>query len=252
MKKRTLGLIIAGVAAASMIGTGFAAWVITGNATDNFDGTIQVDTVTDKSITLDADWATTEDGKVSFVGPASEDQTATNEWLSYEKSDGITEFADLTETLTLTFGLGNDVDASEFDITFKFEVAAANQAGYAASIAAKHINAPTINNAAFDANGEKTFTLSEILAADATTADVVFAFTWGTAFDSENPYTFYNGIAYNSNVIVDTTTKTPSTTNATATDPTIQTVAKNELTALSDNLANAEFKLTVTVAKKSA
>ena len=117
MKKRTLGLIIAGVAAASMIGTGFAAWVITGNASAELNGNFAVDTVTDKSITLEAEWKDPEDGLISFVGP---EQQTTTKWLAYEKSSGITEFADLDETLTLKFGLGNDVAPADYNVTFAF------------------------------------------------------------------------------------------------------------------------------------
>ena len=249
MKKRTLGLIIAGVASASMIGTGFAAWVITGNASGTLDGQIQVDTVTDKSIALDVQWKDTEDGKINFLGPETASQTAANQWLTYEAlDDGVHTYTeDLSETLALTFTLGDSVtDRSEFSVTFKFEPAAANATNYQAAIDAKFITAPTINGEALNASGEYTCGLDALLPSGHT-AEVAIAFAWGAAFDGENPYTFYNGFAYG-NKVKKNASGTPE--DSAANDAvTIQSIAKTDLTALNTYLNNAGFTLTITVAK---
>ena len=244
MKKRTLGLIIAGVASASMIGTGFAAWVITGNATGTLDGSIQVDTVTDKSIALDVNWKNDEDGKINFLGP--ETQNASNEWLAYEEDSTNPYNEDLSETLVLTFDLGENVTKSEFEVTFKFEVGATYAADYQAAIDAKFINTPTINGQALDAQGEYSCGLDALLGSG-TEAEVALAFTWGAAFNNLNPYTFYNGIAYGTKVKKNAA-GTPEASDANDA-VTIQSIAKADLTALNDDLNNVGFQLTITVEK---
>lgn len=251
MKKRTLGLIIAGVAAASMIGTGFAAWVITGNATADKQGNFYVDTVTDKSITMTAEWAQNEDGNINFLGPDASAQTATNQWLAYDaltvESKTLNE--DLSETLELSFELGTNVNASEFTVSYELVV----DAGFNTAKAANYVTGPSINGTALtqDATTATKYTgsttLDAILVSDK--ADVVIAFGWGTAFDSKNPYTFYNGLTYNTKYTKNAETGKPE---AAENGTPIQTIAKNDLTALNQALENATFTLTVTVAKTAA
>ena len=85
-----------------------------------------------------------------------------------------------------------------------------------------------------------------------TSATLNIAYDWGTAFDSKNPYTFYNIFDYGDYVVVDNTTKTPSKEGATSANDTIQTVAKNELTDLNTNLSAAKFTITIEVTPKTA
>ena len=243
MKKRTLGLIIAGVAAASMIGTGFAAWVITGNASAEEQGNFYVDTVTDKSITLEAEWKGAEDGSISFVGPESQ---TTTKWLAYEKSDGITEFADLDETLTLKFGLGNDVAPADYNVTFAFTATG----NYENAVTNNYIVNPTINGNPLT-DGSYTCTLAGLnVSTSQLTADVVVEFAWGTAFNGMNPYTFYNGFDYNAQVKKNAA-GTPEISTA-ADKVAIQTVAKDDLTALNTALNGVTYTLTITVTKVTA
>lgn len=242
MKKRTLGLIIAGVAAASMIGTGFAAWVITGNASAEANGNIQVDTVTDNSITLTAAWKENEDGKINFIGPAT--QNAANEWLSFNDENSY-GFVDLSETLVLTFGLGNDVNPADFNITFTFAATDTAPSNYESAISSKYINAPTINGSAFT-SGSYTCTLANLgVSSSALTKEVDLAFTWGKAFNDTNPYDFYNGFAYGTKVAKnDAGTPVENESGSP-----VQTLAKEELTALNTALSGVSFKLTITVGK---
>jgi len=237
MKKRTLGLIIAGVAAASMIGTGFAAWVITGNAKAEQTGQFTVDTVTDKGVELTATWGATE-GTIKFLAP---ENATTGKWLTNDN----TTLADLDTDLTLTFNFSGST-AEDFNI----KVTLTETDGVATAKSAKQIKDAVLKIGTTEITSGTPVALNSVLTG--TTATLNIAYGWGTAFDSKNPYTFYNVFNYGDYVVVDPTTKTPTTTGASSSDDTIQTVAKNELTALNTNLSTAKFTITIEVTPKTA
>lgn len=238
MKKRTLGLIIAGVAAASMIGTGFAAWVITGNAKAEQTGQFAVDTVTDKGVELTATWGATE-GTIKFLAP---ENATTGKWLT---NDDATSLADLNTDLSLNFTFTGS-SAEDFNIT----VTLTESTGVTTARTDKQITDAVLTIGSTTLTSGTPVALSSVLTG--TSATLTIAYDWGTAFDSKNPYTFYNTFDYGDYVVVDSTTKTPSKEGASSTNDTIQTVAKNELTALNTNLGEATFKIVIEVTPKTA
>lgn len=178
MKKRTLGLIIAGVAAASMIGTGFAAWVITANAQKTQEGQFKVDTVTQKTVTITPTFAEGE-GTINFLAPAG----ATAGWLT---NDGLNGTEKLSTVLNIAYGFGEGATASDFKVTYTINYDDVNDA-----ITANYITAPVlkVNDAAYTAG------TAQALSGASETLTIEFG--WGSAFEKDsanvNPYTYFNG-----------------------------------------------------------
>ena len=219
MKKKTLGLIIAGVAAASMIGTGFAAWIITASATETENGQFAVDTVTEKSLTITPSFASGE-GTINFLAPAN----ATTGWLT---SDGLTGTEKLFTDLTVNFETTGEVSkASDFKVTYAIDYSAVQ-----AAINANYITAPVLKIGA-------STNVTDVALTSTTTTDSVtlrIEFGWGSAFELEganvNTYTYYNSLTNNE-------------TNRTA--------AKTALTALYNAVNDAEFTITITAKPATA
>lgn len=225
MKKKTLGLIIAGVAAASMIGTGFAAWVITANAEKEVEGQFRVDTVEEKGVDITAEFAEGE-GYINFLAPAD---ATTGKWLT---NTNTTNLEDLNTILTVSFDLSG-AQASDFVVTYKISVDDATQA----AIDAKYITAPTLTVA----SGTAPY--------DATDTTVTIAFDWGAAFGGDNPYDFYNdNFDYGDKVTV--TAGVPAKDENGNT--TIEAVAKAALSDLETKLKNAKFTITITAKPATA
>jgi len=233
MKKRTLGLIIAGVAAASMIGTGFAAWVITGNAQETANGQFNVDVVEEKGITVTPTFATGAD-QINFFGPSD----ATTGWLTIT---GATR-EDLEADLGIAFTYSN-AQASDFNIKITFT---GNDA-YNTAVSDNYIVAPVLTV------GSTTLTSGTAVALDSldTTGSISLniKFGWGSAFGGVNPYNFYNNnFAYGDKVTKGTN---GAPVEDTSSNTTIQEVAKNDLTAL-HALDQTQFTITIEVTPKNA
>ena len=228
MKKKTLGLLLAGVAAASMIGTGFAAWIITANASETKEGQFQVDTVSEKSLTITPSFAEGE-GKINFLAPAN----ATTGWFTNDAENGIVK---LSTDLTINYSVTGDANAkaSDYKVTYTIAVDADTQS----AITAGYITAPTLKI------GDST-TVADVALTSTTTTDSVtltIAFGWGAAFGSQNPYVFYNTFAYGDKV--DTTGVAPVADEDGTT--TIEVVAKETMEAMEDLLDEAKFTITIT------
>ena len=211
MKKRTLGLIIAGVAAASMIGTGFAAWVITANAQKTQEGQFKVDTVTQKTVTITPTFAEGE-GTINFLAPAG----ATAGWLT---NDGLNGTEKLSTVLNIAYGFEGDATAADFKVTYTIDYTDVNDA-----ITANYITAPVlkVNDAAYTAGTAQTLSgASETLTIE---------FGWGSAFEKDsvnvNPYDYYLA---------------KENTEANRND------AKTKLSGLQSTVDSASFTITITV-----
>ena len=177
MKRRTLTIVVGLLLCLSLIGVGFASWVITAGDSAEVSGNIQVEDVTDKRLELsNVKIVTTSTGedKTSFIfGKATK---GTNSWL---EADGI---ADEVLTATISFDLayknstvidfeGDDrnTDLSvAFDDTTKTLLQNAVTAGYIKAV-------PTLT--VTGSNGSYSVSVS---------------FEWGALFNNQNPFTWYN------------------------------------------------------------
>lgn len=228
MKKKTLGLLLAGVAAASMIGTGFAAWIITASAEKVEEGQFIVDTVSEKTVTITPSFASDED-TIRFLAPSTGASTGwlTNDNIATEK---------LAVTLNVAYAFNTGAAASDFKVKYDIDYSSVQ-----AAINAGYITAPTLtlNDAAYtDATVQALSGASEAL---------TITFEWGSAFGGVNPYDFYNdNFDYGDKVTL--TEGVPAKDDNG--DTTIEAVAKEALTALS-GINAATFNITITVTPAS-
>lgn len=215
MKKKLTITIASILSVIVIIGVGFAAWVITNpNVKAESDGTISVETVTDKSYTLTAKIAE-NDKTIVFGKPAN--ATTEGKWFTFDSS---TKEEKLEATLTLTLNYNNLDDVGE--ITFKMETLKDSAADntFESLVTGKYIVNPTISykgNAetytAITAEGKTVFdglTIPKEAFKKTTapagsvmgeaTATIKITFGWGDHFKVEqtnvNPFDFYNAKTY--------------------------------------------------------
>lgn len=191
-----------------LVGVGFAAWVIINpNVQANTDGTIQVDSVTDNSYDIKAEFSKTTDAtNGTIVFGKKDDPSITKPWLTNtEKAEK------LTATLTLTaqnFKAESWTAISQKKLAVSMETIndSAEGGDFASLVKSNYITYPTLSG-----SGSVSKTLTawtdtfEIplekfsLAENATTAtyELTITFAWGSEFNSENPYTYYNKQTYN-------------------------------------------------------
>ena len=80
MKRKSLTMILCLLTCLSLVGVGFASWVISSSDEQVVNGNIVVDTVTDNRIELSV-VASTETGQnIKFLGPSDPETTA--DWLT--------------------------------------------------------------------------------------------------------------------------------------------------------------------------
>lgn len=244
MKKKLTITIASILSVIVIIGVGFAAWVITNpNVTTSQDGTISVETVTDKSYSLTA----AIEGAISFGAPKTPDAEATKGWL---KNDAKTENLEATLTLKLNYKYWSVIpenlklkieagtvlgESFEKDAGKKFEglVEASILKNPTISYDEKTTNTPvtvTMNGAEVEipktAFGSADTTNSDT--AKTATATIKITFGWGTAFGSEkpeNPYNYYNKRDYSAELAKE---------------------ANEKLTKLYNALNGVSYKVTVT------
>ena len=211
MKKKLTITIASILSVIVIIGVGFAAWVITNpNVKGEANGTISVETVTDKSYTLTA---TDPTETISFGAPKIPDAEATKGWLvNAAKAENLTA----TLTLTLKYMKLDDVGT----ITLKMETLKGSVPDntFESLVNGKYIVNPTISYKAKDTDtytdikSDNIFVGGLEIPKDAfnetkkpaqseqgeATATIKITFGWGTKFGSENPYNYYNKKDYTS------------------------------------------------------
>ncbi len=174
-KKRTLVISLSLLGSVALIGTGFATWVISQNASTTTNGNIITDTTTDNTLSItDISWDDKKDaGSICFGwdGEASKDAWLTNTDMSKK--------ADLTSTVYFSVG---PVTAIK-DVTATIAIAEGSKATWDAN-QGDLVALPT----------SLTPTLVNPEAKDETTAKYKceITFTWGSHFGGKNPLTYYN------------------------------------------------------------
>lgn len=244
MKKKLTITIASILSVIVIIGVGFAAWVITNpEVKAESDGTISVETVTDKSYSLTA----AIEGAISFGAPKTPDAEATKGWL---KNDAKTENLEATLTLTLNYKYWSVIPEN-----LKLKIEAGTKTGetfvkdtgkkFEGLVEASILKNPTIS---YDEKTNKTPVTVTMNGAEVeipkaafgsvdttdsdtakkATATIKITFGWGTAFGSENPenpYNYYNKQDYSA---------------------TLAQNANDNLKKLYDSLTGVSYKVTVT------
>lgn len=223
-----------------LVGVGFAAWVIINPKVEKeAAGNIEVDTVTDNSYDINAEFVktATDTTNGTIVFGKKDDTSITNPWLTNnEKAEK------LTATLTLTaqnFKAESWAEISKKTLTVSMKTIKSNadDNGFATLVSSKYIAYPTLSGAG---NVPKALTAwtdtVEIKLADfthtenATTAtyELTITFSWGEYFTDKgsivNPYVFYNNKDY-------------STDNA--------ALANTDLTAIHEALNGVSYKVSI-------
>lgn len=214
-KKKTRSKMIAAsiaiLSSAAVVSTGFAAWVISGGEEQHVSGNITADSVSNNFHEIV--FATEgNDAKVFFGGPSQDEQKKNaSAWL--KTTDG-SEVEDLEAEFTFTVsGLTSaETDPSNLFKSIKLEEnteasAAAEKkfSTYAETNGKKYLadlpKYDVVSKKAFDtgkptsvgiclqskndfASGKQTFVVS-------------IRFGWGTAFEGNNPFTYYNDLPKN-------------------------------------------------------
>ena len=217
MKRKTLTLTLSILACLALIGVGFASWIISADAADKAAGSFIVDTVTDKSYTVEGSWLDNQ-SKITFGAPATMNNTS-DTWLTNDSKD---KKENLTVTYQLTVTYGNGSKATGIANKITAVVTAPESASYTAAVNGKLIIAPT--NATVEETGEGTGVYN-----------ITVTYQWGEHFGKVNPYTYYNAKTA-------TDTLTDSTT-------TYMQDAKTSLDTLSKIEETVKFTLNITVVK---
>lgn len=175
MKRKTLTLTLVLLSCLALIGVGFASWIISANTTEEVEGNISVDTVTDNRLTVTTAWLN-EKNSVVF---GWKEGTYTNNWLKNTDTN-YAENLSVTLVVTVKDAKGNAKDA-----------AATN--GVTATIQGdeKYTTAKNANLV-----GELPEAVVEKVEGQTGVYHVTFTFTWGSTFNGQNPLEYYNNQGY--------------------------------------------------------
>lgn len=224
MKRKTLTLTLSILACLALIGVGFASWIISADAADKAEGSFIVDTVTDKSYTVEGSWLDNQ-SKITFGAPATMNNTS-DTWLTNDSKD---KKENLTVTYQLTVTYRNGSKATGIANKITAVVTAPESASYTAAVDGGLIIAPT------NATVEETAEGSGIY-------NITVTYKWGKHFadsadasEGVNPYTYYNG--------------KEATGKLNGSETTYMQDAKTSLETLSKIEASVKFTLSITVKK---
>ena len=200
MKRRTkvVALATSLLVGVSMIGVGFATWVISKEATDVANGNIVAETVSEAEIELTA----AANGGLYFTAPAKGPNTG--KWLSADASEAENLKASITLTLKGVDHINTvfDVKKSEASVLTTDWTAATTTynflGAYSFALAATPDGQSGVTNGNTiyqidSSTGAITVQDKQSVVADTTyTLYVEVTFAWGSHFGGVNPFTYYN------------------------------------------------------------
>lgn len=174
MKRKTLTLTLCLLVCLSLIGVGFASWIITSTNTKSEEGNIIVDVVEDQRLEVtyawvkDAEGTTTLDTAPELTYGIKDDVTGAPTWLSNTTKESLTAYLKITVT---------NPDGSAYTNANITATLSAKDGKYTAANTAKLVGAlPTLTvdngNIANKGNGVYILTIS---------------LTWGEKFNGTNP-----------------------------------------------------------------
>lgn len=179
MKRKTLTMVLCLLTCLSLVGVGFASWVISSGDTEKLTGNIQVDTVTDHRFTI----STAEITK-DIIFDMKADDSIKDPWLTNN---------DATENLSVSFDITVSVKNALAENTKAAWAAAVTiDASYTAPTTQEYLDA--VNAGAIS---EGVASVKFKSASDdklSATYTVTIAFAWGEAFDTDRT-TYYSGSA---------------------------------------------------------
>lgn len=192
MKRRTkvIALATSLLVGVSMMGVGFASWVISATKTGDATGNVKAEAVSDNTITFEVSTAS----NIVFGNAAN----ATEGWL---KNDNSQATESLSAEFTLTFKSGTLSSLSHSTIQYAFAGEGSNTGwNFQSAIDKGYITAPTYSLATNDYGITYTggnFSVASPVVCDTTGISLTFTVTfgWGALFNGSNPQNFFNAKA---------------------------------------------------------
>ena len=190
MRNKRKGILMASaiLGSAAIVSTGFAAWVVSTNVTQEATGNIEVDTVTDNRIKFTTPTWTGGDNIVTFGRPAS---VSNDVWLTNNSNDMI-EDLDVSFTFKPEWESADGKEANtKVKLYFAIEVDgkeasdllySSTNDGYTSFTNKSLIVLPDLSSYT-----DKEYVVGE-------TITINLTFKWGEAFGGTNPYTYFNSV----------------------------------------------------------
>lgn len=222
MKRKTITLVIYMLVCISLVSVGFAAWVITGGDNTEATGNVTASTVTDKSLTATVPDFETGYENINFGSPIDSSGNAINndatKWFQFDtvdKENLVAKFsftlsvgdtsAKLSETLkqvSLTYTVtypdstdstkDNDVDVDSL-ITKGYVKAPMFSAWWGSKTESSPCVTPTEEDKFADALFNALTSGTNAVASSSVTINIKIEYDWGSVFNYDNPYYFFNG-----------------------------------------------------------
>lgn len=172
MKRKNILLAASLFGSVAIVSTGFAAWVITGNATQTAQGTVTVDTVKDERYSFTASVA--EDEKIQF-GTDNSYSVKSSDWL---KNNAPVVEDDLKAVVNITNFKKGDVATSISDKNL--------EATLSIQDSGKNTVLTTLKSQGYLSYG------FAITSTEAGVGTVTLTFNWGSALGGKNPIEYFN------------------------------------------------------------
>ena len=188
MKRKTLTLVLCLLTVMSLVGVGFASWVISADTTKNVSGNIVVDTVADQRLVITVN---TESQNIVFAGKEKDYAFPSKAWLTLGGDDK-------TETLSVTYACS----VTYKDSTIPFEVSKIEEKNIVgitvgaefAATGTTEAYETAITAGCFEEPNQEAVITGLTLSNDKTTLtfNVTITYSWGDAFGNLNPFKYYN------------------------------------------------------------
>lgn len=214
MKRKTLTMVLCLLTVLSVVGVGFASWIISADASDVTEGNIVVDTVTDNRLSLSVSTPVDSEGNAlvdfQFLGNSANPIEPTAPWLTTDSL--LDEVLEIDFTCTVT-KMSNETFESIDDVTIGANfITPATQVGEVDDNGDPVIDEATleqvmVNTTYGDAINAGCIALcttegytdgikvsAKTLSDDkkSITFTVSIKYVWGTAFGGINPFDYYN------------------------------------------------------------
>lgn len=220
MKRKTMTMMLCLLCTFALVSVGFASWVISTSTTEEFEGNIVVETITDKRLDVKVSFldgeATDNKNKIVFGRPVSYTSSNNSDWL---ENDDFSE--NNLENFTLKFKvvISNKTDSSGIQLsisdTLAFDFYAIEKDSESATT--KNTKYNSFASYSYTPSGSESSETKEIVkpinTGDTGTKNpnITYSYNeeekyyevtvtlggWGSAFEGNNPYTYYNAITGN-------------------------------------------------------
>lgn len=181
MKRKTLTLTLSLLVCLSLIGVGFASWIITSNNQESLSGNIVIDSVEDKRLNVTYEWVADANGTALTLPEGTTTPT-----LAYGIKSGVTN---------APTWLSNDDTSENLSAYLKITITDKSGTAYTtANITPVLTASESFTSAATDGLVGELPTPTVDNKNDGTYI-ISFALTWGTKFDGKNPAELFAGKA---------------------------------------------------------